>query len=343
MPTEIGRRRLLHGLSGLAATSVLSGCARGSASSGEAGTNVVRYQGSAGEVLYHELAADLGLLGEVRLEWIGNTTSGPQDIQATVTGDTDVGGAFNGAIIRLAAAGAPITALVGYYGSDAETYGGYYALDSSPIRGPRDLIDAKVGMNTLGAHYEDVLAIYLERGGLTEDEIRSVQLVVVPPVSGEQALRSGQLDVSALSDIKREKAVAHGGLRPVFSDVGMLGTFTAGCYVMRDEFIARNPDTTRVLVAGIARAVRWTQTRPREEVVARFTDIIRRRGRNEDTDSVSYWRSTGIAGTGGLIEEREFSTWLHRLTGSGRVAPGSVDLRKLYTNEFNPFRVGAPN
>ncbi|WP_243794315.1 ABC transporter substrate-binding protein [Saccharopolyspora gloriosae] len=343
MPIKIDRRRLLHGLSGLAATSVLSGCASAGASSGEPRTNVVRYQGQSGDVVYHELAADLGLLDGVELEWIGNTTSGPQDIQATVTGDTDIGGAFNGAIIRLAAAGAPIKAVVGYYGSDVRTYGGYYALDRSPIRGPRDFIDAKVGVNTLGAHFEDVLAIYLERGGLTEEEIDSVQLVVVPPVSAEQALRSGQLDISALSDIQREKAVAHGGLRPVFSDTDMLGPFTAGCLVMRDEFIARNPDTTSRLVAGIAQAVRWAQTRPHEEVVARYTDIIRRRGRNEDTDSVSYWRSTGIAGAGGLIEDREFSTWLRRLTASGRVPPGSVDLRKLYTNEFNPFRAGAPN
>lgn len=343
MPTKINRRRLLGGLSGLAATSVLSGCSFGSAATREPRTNVVRYQGWSGEVLHHELAEDLGLLGDVQLEWIGNTTSGPQDIQATVTGDTDVGGAFNGAIIRLAAAGAPITSVVGYYGADPANFGGYYALDGNPISSPRDFIDKKVGVNTLGAHYEDVLTIYLERGGLDEDEIDSVQLVVVPPVSAEQALRSGQLDVSSLSDVKREKAVAHGGLRSVFSDVEMLGAFTAGCDVLRDEFIERNPDTTRQLVEGIAGALHWAQTRPRDEVVARYTDIIRRRGRNEDLDTVSYWRSTGVPSPGGLIQEREFTTWLQRLTSSGRVSPGSIDVRQLYTNEFNPFRRTAQN
>lgn len=338
------RRALIrYGLSMIAAGSVLSGCSYGSAAPAREKTRVVRYQGWSGEVLYPELAADLGLLGDVRLEWIGNTTSGPQDIQATVTGDTDIGGAFNGAIIRLAAAGAPVKAVVGYYGADPATFGGYYVPDDSPIRTPRDFINKSVGVNTLGAHYEDVLAIYLERGGLSEEEIRSVQLVVVPPVSAEQALRSGQLDVAALSDVKREKAVAHGGLRSVFTDVDLLGTFTAGCYVMRDDFLAGNPGTSRQLVEGTARAVRWAQTTPRDEVIARLTGIIRRRGRNEDASTVAYWRSTGVAGPGGLIAEREFGTWVHRLTTGGRLAPGAVSLAQLYTNDLNPFRNGQPN
>ena len=325
---------LRYALGAAAAGTALGGCSTGSAAPGE--TKVVRYQGWSGDVLFPELAEDLGLLGDVRLEWIGNTTSGPQDIQATVTGDIDIGGAFNGAIIRLIAAGAPLKAVVGYYGADADTQAGYYALEGSPIRGPRDFIGKKVGVNTLGAHHEDVLAIYLEQGGLTEEEIRSVQLVVVPPVSAEQALRSGQLDISVLSDLKREKALKRGGIRPVFSDFQLLGAFTGGCYVLRDEFIAANPTTTRTVVSGTARAIRWAQTRPRDEVVARFTDIIHRRGRNEDTSSVQYWKSTGTAGPGGRIEDREFGIWLDRSVKDGRVGRGGVDVKQLYTNEVNP-------
>src|SRR5206468_11798347 len=79
----------------------------------------VRYQGWAGQVTFPELAEDLGYLAPLKLKWIGNTISGPQDIQAVVTGDIDVGGAFYGAILKLIAAKAPIKAVVGYYGSDA--------------------------------------------------------------------------------------------------------------------------------------------------------------------------------------------------------------------------------
>ncbi len=55
-----------------------------------------------------ELAEDLGYLAPIRLHFVGSTVSGPQSVQAVVTGDTDFGGAFNGAIIKLVAAKAPI-------------------------------------------------------------------------------------------------------------------------------------------------------------------------------------------------------------------------------------------
>ena len=100
----------------------------------------LRYQGFVGNVTYPELAEDLGYLAPIKLKYVGNTISGPQDIQSVVTGDTDYGGAFNGAIIKLVAAKAPVQAVIGYYGVDDETFGGFYVLSDSPIRSARDLI-----------------------------------------------------------------------------------------------------------------------------------------------------------------------------------------------------------
>ncbi|MGY4335029.1 ABC-type nitrate/sulfonate/bicarbonate transport system substrate-binding protein [Bradyrhizobium sp. LB7.2] len=45
----------------------------------------IRYQGSTGQVTFIELADDLGYLAPLKLKWIGNTISGPQDIQTVVT------------------------------------------------------------------------------------------------------------------------------------------------------------------------------------------------------------------------------------------------------------------
>ena len=73
----------------------------------------IRYQGWAGQVTFVELADDLGYLAPLKLKWVGNTISGPQDIQTVVTGDVDIGGAFYGAIIKLIVAKAPIKAVVG--------------------------------------------------------------------------------------------------------------------------------------------------------------------------------------------------------------------------------------
>ena len=107
-------------IGGLLATSALTACGN-SAEAGGPQTKELRYQGWVGQVTPPELAADLGYLGGVKLKWIGNTISGPQDIQAATTGDIDFGGAFNGAIVKLKASKAPITAVIGYYGSDQDS------------------------------------------------------------------------------------------------------------------------------------------------------------------------------------------------------------------------------
>lgn len=93
----------------------VSGCggAAEAGSAAQAGTTEVkelRYQGSANNVTLPELAQDLGYLGDVSLTWVGNTTSGPQDIQSAATNQTDIGGAFAGAVVKLIEAGAPVTA-----------------------------------------------------------------------------------------------------------------------------------------------------------------------------------------------------------------------------------------
>jgi ABC-type nitrate/sulfonate/bicarbonate transport system substrate-binding protein len=331
--------RTLAAVAALLLLATATGCGGDSAAGGRQ-TTELRYQGSVGQVTLPELAADLGYLGDVQLNWIGNVTGGPQDIQATATGQSDFGGAFNGAIVKLAAANAPITAVISYYGSDAQTFQGYYVLDDSPIRGPRDLIGRKVGMNTLGAHAEAVLKTWLARGGLSAAEIKQVELVALPPVNTEQSLRQKQIDVAVLGGVIRDKAVAGGGIRTVFTDFQLLGAFSAGAYVFRDDFITRNPETVRAFVAGVGKAIEWARSQPRETVVARLEAIIAKRGRNEDPSLVRYWKSTGVAGRGGVISDQEFGTWIDWLAAEGELKGAKPKPADIYTNEFNPFAPG---
>ncbi|WP_037359326.1 ABC transporter substrate-binding protein [Amycolatopsis orientalis] len=328
-------RRQFLGLSllGLAATAVGCGTATGA-------TKTLRYQGWAGQVTPPELAADLGFLQDVKLQWVGNTISGPQDIQSAATGQVDFGGAFNGAVVKLAAANAPITSVISYYGVDKTAWNGFYVADGSPIRSPRDLVGKKVGMNTLGAHSEAMLDIYLQRNGLAKDDIGKVEPVVVPPVNTEQSLRQGQIEVGVLGDILRDKALARGGIRKLFDDYQLLGAFSAGTYVFRKDFVERNPDTVRTFVAGVGKAIEWSKSTPRAAVIERFTKIVSDRKRNEDPDALKYWTSFGVAGPGGLIQDRELQLWIDWLGSRGDVKPGSVKPADLYTNRFNPHANG---
>jgi ABC-type nitrate/sulfonate/bicarbonate transport system substrate-binding protein len=298
----------------------------------------LRYQGWAGSVTLPELAEDLGYLAPLKLKWIGNTTSGPQDIQTAVTGDVDFGGAFNGAVIKLVAAKAPIVPVIGYYGVDDKQYSGYYVLDNNPIKSAKDFIGKKVGMNTLGAHAEIVLKNWLQKEGLTDEEIKKVTLVALPPVNTEQSLRQGQIDVAVLGGILRDKALERGGIRPIFSDYDLFGTFTAGSYVLRKDFIEKNPNATRKFVEAVAKAIEWTKETPREQVIDRYEAIINKRGRNEDASAIKYFQSVGVAEKGGVMTEKEFQIWIDWLEREGQIPKGSVVPPKFYTNDFNPYK-----
>jgi len=316
------KRRAFLALAGAAAISTACGTASGS------GTKTLRYQGNAGAVTLPELAADLGYLGDVTLDWVGNTISGPQDIQSAATGQTDFGGAFNGAVVKLAAAGAPIKAVVGYYGSDDRAYNGFYVLENSPIRSAAE----KIGMNTLGAHSEAMLDIYLQRAGV---DPKKTEPLVVPPVNTEQSLRQGQIDVAVLGGILRDKALQTGGIRRLFTDFELLGPFTAGTYVFTDRFIKQNPDTVRAFVTGVGKAIEWSRGTPTAQVVDRMTRIVAKRKRNEDASALKYWKSWGVAEKGGRVAEHELSMWVDWLAGRGELANKKVDISALYTNEFN--------
>jgi ABC-type nitrate/sulfonate/bicarbonate transport system substrate-binding protein len=328
-------------LSAFIAAGLLTGCQdekTGAEDKGEYETLTIRYEGAVGTVTYPELAEDLGYLAPLKLEWIGNNTSGPAMIQNAATGQTDFGGAFNGAIIKLISQGAPIKSVIGYYGSDKETYQGYFVLEDSPIKTAKDFIGKKVGMNTMGAHAEIVLREYLKQNGLTDKEIEQVTMVVIPPVNAEQALKEGQIDVAVLSGMIRDRALEKGGIRKVFSDYDLFGSFTAGSYVFTEKFMEENPNTVRKFVEGTAKAIDWAQTTPREEVIARFEKIIKERNRKEDTETIQYYKSTGIAEKGGYIQENEFQTWLDWLEENGDIKKGQVSLEDVYTNEFNPYQ-----
>lgn len=310
-----------------------TGCGR-SRGGEDAEVSELRYEGSTGAVTFMELAEDLGYLAPLKLNFVGNTISGPQNIQNVVTGDVDIGGAFNGAVIKLVAAGAPIQAVIGLYGADELSFMGFYTLADGPIHGPRDLIGKKIAMNTLGAHSEFMLREYLTRAGLSADEIAQVTMVVVPPVNSEQALRQHHVDVAALQNMLRDQALERGGLRRLVSDYELFGKFTAGSLVMNRAFIAKHPATVRRFVQGTAKAIEWARNNPREVVIARFEKIIARRGRSEDASILKYWQSTGIASTGGIPGDRDFSIWIDWLVRDGQLQRGQVKPADVYTTRF---------
>jgi len=325
--------------------SSLSGC--GSKSNAAASANgkevsELRYQGAANTVTLAELAQDLGYFGTIKLKWVGNTISGPQDIQSAATDQTDFGGAFTGAVVKLVEAGAPVKAVIDYYGEDAKTFNGVYVKADSSIHSPRDLLGKKIAVNTLGAHYEALIDTYLARNGLSAEEIKQVQLVVLPPNSTEEAIRKGQVDAGILGGVLQDNAIAVGGLRSLFNDFQLFGAFNGGQYVLRTAFIKQNPTVSKTFVNAIAKAIEWERTTPRDQVIDEFTKIITARGRNESTATLKYWKSVGVATKGGQIRDSDFTQWSEWLNKSG-IVHGTLTPSKYYTNELNTFAAGNGN
>lgn len=321
----------------LAATGVsLAACGSDDASAAPDGKVEIRYQGWANTVTLAELAESLGYFSKIQLKFVGTTISGPQDIQAVASKQVDVGGAFDGAVAKLALSGAPIQAVFAYYGSDKNAYNGFYVLDSSTIKTARDLIGKKIGVNTLGGHNEAVIDTYLLKEGLSWDEVKQVQLVPLPPPNTDEALRKGQIDVAALSGQFRDQTKAKGGVREIFTDSQIFGDFSAGTQVFRKDFIAKHPDAVRDYVGGIGKALEWTKTTPVDQVHAKYEEIITKRGRNESTSSIKYWKSAGVATPYGKIQDSDFTRWEDWLVQTGSIKAGELDVKKIYTNEYNP-------
>lgn len=226
--------------------------------------------------------------------------------------------------------------MVNYYGSDEKSFQGYYTLDNSPIRSAADLVGKKVGVNTLGGQNEADIHDALKKAGLSVDQIKSVQLVALPPPNIEQALRQGQIDAAALNGQFQQRAVANGGVRPIFTELDEYGgPINGGPYVFRNDFIAKNPDVVRTFTTGVAKAIEWERSTPRDQVIAKFTEIINARHRaGEDTSTLKYWLSVGVPARYGKVSDEDFTRWQSWLEDTGAI-DHKLDPSKFYTNKFN--------
>ena len=327
-------RNLLLGT--LIGSTVMVGCSSPQVEQ-HAAVQELRYQSYPGLVSLPELAQDLGYLGDIKLSYVGSVQGGPQDLLTLVAGDVDFAGAFNGAVVKVIAAGLDVVPVVASYGSDAEQNVGFYVLENSPIRSARDFIGKKVAVNAYGAHYDFVVKDYLARHGLTEQEIRQVELIMLPPVSSEQALRNGQIDIAVFSGILEKRALKTGGVRSIFKDIDLYGPFTAGSYSMRGDFIQQNPEVARTFVSGVAQAQEWLHRTPKEQIIARMESIIEKRQRNENTVLIPYYTGTGVHEVGGVQKDQDFAPWVKALEQEHKLKPDQIDVSRIYSNEFNPY------
>jgi ABC-type nitrate/sulfonate/bicarbonate transport system substrate-binding protein len=303
----------------------------------------IRYEKLTGaQISYPELADALGYLAPLKLQRLGTVAGGPADVQAAATGQVDYGQAFNGAIINLIAAGAPVTAVLGYHGADGQDYFGAWVLEGSSIHSARDLIGKKVGVNALGAAMEAYVDEYLTRGGLTQAEIKQIVLVPVPQATAELALRQKQVDVVILNSGLQDQAIERGGIRMLFSDYQMFGKYTSASIVMRNDFAKKYPNTASYFIRAVAKAIDWSQTHTREQLLAVYAPYLKAKGFDGEVAPLQYWKTQAVANRGGWISPQEFQRWIDWERGKGILKDDRLKAADVYSNALNPYTPGSP-
>lgn len=332
-------RRKLSAATAVVVFAALAASCAANGTSGGGEVKTLRYLGSGGggAVQFPELADALGYLDGIKLKNVGQAAGGPALIQGVATHQIDFGGPFDSTIVVANAAKTPVTAVIGYMGTDEKNPSAFYVRADSGIKSARDLIGKKVALNTLGAAYEAFLDTYLIKNGFTGDELKKVTRVVLPPANSELALRTKRVDAVTLSTPQWEVARKKPGLRELFSTQKLLGNFTQASYVMGNKFIKDNPTTTRKFVAGTAKAIVWTQTHTPEETIAVYSKWLTAHGRSAEIPLLKYWKSQSVASVGGAITTKEFATWITWLETKGEIKKGSVNPGDLFTNKFNPY------
>lgn len=311
-----------------------AGCSADASADGKEVTTL-RYQGGQGQINYLELADALGYLDGLTVKYVGEVQGGPASLQALATGQVDVGAAFNGAIAKVVSTGVKVTAVTANYGSTDEVNSSLLTLEDGGIRRGRDLIGKKVAVNTLGANAEAVLDTYLEKEGLSPEEIDQVTLVPLPGINIEPALRKGQVDAAYLFLAGKALALQHGGIRVLATDTDLVGPYNGGSYVLKDDFIADNPTTTKAFIGGVTKAIAWDQAHSPKETLAVYSKYLEEEGRPQYIKALATWKGNGVATPGGVLRDQDFSIWIDWLKASGEVDTASLEPSDIYTNEFN--------
>jgi ABC-type nitrate/sulfonate/bicarbonate transport system substrate-binding protein len=337
-PNSSIRRRVLGAVVAVS-LALLTAC--GTAAVGKDGeVTTVRYQSSQGTVDLLQFAAALGDLKGLKLKKVGDVTGGPQSVQALASNQIDIGAScFFGAIAQTIATGVPIKAVVATYGTNTKTGSAVVAKKGSGLTDdPHSFIGKKIAVNTLGANAEAVLDTWFAKGGLSQDEIKKVTLVALPPLNTAQALKAGQVD-GAYIGVGALKATQQAvPIDVLFKDSDVIGQYNGGGFTLRDDFIKQNPKTSKELVAGVSHAVDYIESHSRDEVLAIYTKWLEKNGFHDYVEAVEQnWAgSTGVSSKGGLIADKDISIWLGWLGARGDVDPSKIKPSDVYTNQLNP-------
>jgi ABC-type nitrate/sulfonate/bicarbonate transport system substrate-binding protein len=307
----------------------------GSAATSKASSEVttLRYEPFPTILNFPELAESLGYLKGIKLVNVGEDENGPEEIEALAAGDLDFAASFNGGIISAVAAGVQIKSVINYLGDQGLAAGGIYVPVGSSITSAQQLVGKTVAFSpgTLAGSTTDT---YLYDNGISPSSVTTVALSGLSEIA---ALTSGSVDAGYLVGTAIAQAQSQTSLRALVTENTLYGVIGTCGIVFTDSFIKQNPLTVKKFVAGVAKAIVWAQAHTTGQVITQYVGWLTAQGRSSDAAAFAYWKADGVPSKGGVITSedfRPFETWLVK---TGEIKTGQVQLKSIYTNQFNPY------
>lgn len=330
-------RNLLHFCAaGVAALSLALSAGPAWAQSGKAASQVavVKFFSNHGWATAYELAGALGWLKEkgIEVQSAGFAQGGPEAVFGLNNGSVQLADAATASLINAVAGGSPIIGVMPNLGVSETVNSKFFVLANGPLKTAQDLKDKSIAVNTLGAHLDYVVRVYLKKHAMKPSD---VQLVVVPGPQLDQVLRHKQVDVAATGagwqTTFEGQIEAGGGVRVLFTDYDVLGSIGLGNTIMSKSFVEQHPQLVRDLVTTSAKAADWANTHL-DQATKLIAEIFKKRGDNPEL--AKYWHGFGLR-PHALYADNDAQFWIDALVGEGKLKAGQIAPADVVTNKYN--------
>lgn len=328
------RQALTHLLTAAALPLGLTACSREDASAPTAAAESVSTQkvvpfnypdNPSFDLIY--LADRLGYFEgtSTRPNYVGKVAA-PQIIPLVGTGDIHFGARMVPLVISAIAAGADIKVIAaGSKTLEEAPHMKYFVRKDSGIRTPKDLEGKTIGFNSFGACAEFVTKTYLREHGV---DVNSINFLVVPDNQNEQAVVGRSVDLAIIHPPHSGGAEANPELLRLWSDYDLdRGLGGMSPYSVNGKFAREHPQAVRDVVTAIAKAGNWVNANPDE---ARQYTAERLGMDLKHVERYAYVDDQ-------IITEPPIQYYIDVLEREGKLQPGKVSVKDVYTNAFNPF------
>jgi len=311
-----------------------AGPARAESGKADQQVAVLKFFSNHGWAAAYELAGALGWLKEkgIEVQSTGFAQGGPEAVFGLNNGSVQLADAATASLINAVAGGSPIIGVMPNLGVSETVNSKFFVLADSPIKTANDLEGKSIGVNTLGAHLDYVVRVYLKKHGM---KLSDVQLVAVPGPQLDQVLRHKQVDVVATGagwqTTFEGQIEAGGGVRVLFTDYDVLGSIGLGNTIMSKSFVEKHPQIVGDLVTTSAKAADWSNAHldQARELIA---EIFKERGDNPEL--AKYWHGFGVR-SHALYNDRDAQFWINALVEEGKLKQGQVTPADVVTNQYN--------